>query len=112
MSAPAATPPAGPLLRLEVVSKVGCVWCVRLKEWLGAAGDVEWFESACLDPEHGELYASQRQTLLARGGGNHTTFPFVFDADSGGLVGGYEATREYVEMHRLGATIRRDDEDF
>jgi len=90
-----------PIVRLEIVSKVGCVWCERLKEKLKEMRDVEWFESALLDPTCEEQYAAQRATLLTRTGHRHGTFPFVFDADSGALIGGNDSTLEYIAMHRL-----------
>jgi len=95
------TSAASPIVRLEIVSKIGCTWCDRLKARLQEMGDVEWFESARLDPMCEEQYAAQRATLLARTGHQHSTFPFVFDADSGALVGGHDATLEYIAMHRL-----------
>jgi hypothetical protein len=96
--AAAAPAPANPL-RLEIVSRVGCVWCERLKARLQRleGGMVEWFESACLDPA-AEDYAAQRDALLARAGGRQATYPFVFDAATGALVGGHDATLELVTM--------------
>jgi len=92
-------------LRLEVVSRVGCVWCERLKARLAAlpADDVEWFESACLDPASPD-YAAQRDALLARassGGAEQRTFPFVFDAASGRLIGGHDATVELIALRSV-----------
>jgi glutaredoxin len=101
-----------PLLRLEVVSKVGCVWCDRLKAELANMTDVEWFESACLDPATQDVYNAQREALLARCEQKQTTFPFVFDADSGALIGGHDATLDYIEMHRLSASITFDTTEF
>jgi glutaredoxin len=99
--AAAAARPCPPVVRLEIVSKVGCVWCERLKARLRDMPDVEWFESAELDPACEERYAAQRATLLARSQNRHSTFPFVFDADSGELVGGHDAALEYIAMNRL-----------
>lgn len=98
---------ARPLLRLEIVSRVGCKWCERLKAWLGreeVAGLVEWRESAVLDPEaHG--YAEARDALLDRAGREQSTFPFVFDEATGRLVGGHDATIALVEATRVMESI-------
>jgi glutaredoxin len=89
-----------PLVRLEVVSRVGCVWCDRLEGKLRAAGpEVQWTESARLDPTQHD-YAAKRDALLARAGGSHKTFPFVFDADSGAFVGGHDAALEYIALRK------------
>lgn len=88
---------AAPTLRLEIVSRVGCVWCERLKARLKRCEGVEWFESACLDPASDD-YAAQREALLARAGGRQATYPFVFDAASGALIGGHDATLELVAL--------------
>jgi hypothetical protein len=91
-----------PSCRLEIVSRVGCKWCERLKAWLGGqpAGLVEWHESAVLDPE-APGYAQSRDALLDRAGREQYTFPFVFDVTTGRLVGGHDATIALVEAAKV-----------
>lgn len=109
---PRSDAPGPAIVRLEVVSRVGCVWCDRLKDRLATLrGEVTWFESACLDPA-ADGYAARRDELLARALGRQRTFPFVFDADSGTLIGGYEATMDYISIHRLGTLADMTEPDF
>lgn len=100
MAAPA------PPLRLEVVSRAGCLWCDRLKAFLSQqdGGLVEWTESAVLDPS-APGYGPLRDAVLDRARRAQSTFPFVFDAATGRLVGGHDATVALVEASRVLAAV-------
>jgi hypothetical protein len=99
-------------IQLEVVSRVGCKWCDRLKAWLrrhqaGAANEsvpVVWHESAVLDPQAAG-YAEQRDALLERAAHAQSTFPFVFNTTTGRLVGGHDATLATIEAAKVLAAM-------
>ena len=88
-----------PSFRLHIVSKVGCIWCERLKEELAEAGEgvavVE--QEQVLDPKLDD-YVARRDEVLERAGWKQNTFPFVFDASTGALIGGYTETMQAVRL--------------
>jgi hypothetical protein len=94
-------------LRFDVVSKVGCVWCDRLKDSLEEMGELKVVVDSytTLDPAS-TTYPEQREAVLARAGHRQVTFPFVFDAATGSLIGGYEATMRYIRL-----AVEMDDEE-
>lgn len=106
-----------PALHLEVVSRVGCRWCDRLKAYLSAQDPrlVQWSQSAVLDPA-AQDYPAMRARLLDRAAGAESrsfaqsTFPFVFDARTGKLVGGHDATVALVEATKTVAHLDEDGE--
>jgi glutaredoxin len=76
-------------MRLEIFSKVGCVYCEKLKRHLAEKHPDVGFDEVVLDPRREEEYAVSRDALLARVAPSaHRTFPFVFDTDTGAFLGG------------------------
>lgn len=91
-------------MEIEIFSKDGCKWCDRLKEHLHSQSIT--FAEVKMDPSL-ESYSDERDALIARAGGEHRTFPFVFV--NGDFVGGHDAMMAFLEKRSASVVF---DEDF
>lgn len=70
---------------VTIVSRVGCMWCTRVKDFLNARN--VRFEEIMLHPSSAS-YESQREYWFRRS--MHHSFPIVFV--NGDCIGGHDAT--------------------
>lgn len=84
----------------EIYSKVGCVWCERLKTYF-QEHNVQ-YSNRILDPSS-STYREDCDALIARTGRDHRTFPFVFV--DGVFIGGFTETVKWFEELRTRLTF-------
>jgi glutaredoxin len=94
-------------VRFEIVSKEGCKYCDKLRDFFDERGIA--YEETKLRPSD-DSYGEQRDEVVARAGGDHRTFPFVFAKNS--FVGGYDDTVAFVEKENLRGTSLAFDDEF
>lgn len=86
-------------MRLAIFSRVGCVYCDKLKLRLVEMHPDVGFDETVLDPRREEEYAALRSSLLARvAPSTQRTFPFVFDVDTGAFLGGCDEVCAMLDL--------------
>jgi glutaredoxin len=89
-------------MRLEIISRVGCRYCEKLKVYLVTEHPDVAFDETVLDPTHEEEYARKRDELLQRvAPSSHRTFPFVFDTETGAFLGGCDDVCALLDASKM-----------